>query len=123
MCRFAPEISADKEENRRNPDGFQDFLTQSSGNLWREAVCGDFISGSLSAMYHDDPPMLKTLSPLEDPQSVEEQKIVTQLRAVDEKIAEALAPSIEALADKQAEQSFYKGVRFGAQLMAELMTH
>nr|WP_325221332.1 hypothetical protein [uncultured Oscillibacter sp.] len=47
MCRFAPEISADKEENRRNPDGFQDFLTQSSGNLWREAVCGDFISGSL----------------------------------------------------------------------------
>nr|WP_325242902.1 hypothetical protein [uncultured Oscillibacter sp.] len=48
MCRFAPEISADKEENRRNPDGFQDFLTQSSGNLWREAVCGDFISGSLT---------------------------------------------------------------------------
>nr|WP_325242095.1 hypothetical protein [uncultured Oscillibacter sp.] len=47
MCRFAPEISAGKEENRRNPDGFQDFLTQSSGNLWREAVCGDFISGSL----------------------------------------------------------------------------
>ena len=47
MCRFAPEISADKEENRRNPDGFQDFLTQSSGNLWREAVCGDLISGSL----------------------------------------------------------------------------
>ena len=52
----------------------------------------------LSAMYHDDPPMLKTLSSLENPQSVEEQKIVTQLRAVDEKIAEALAPSIEALA-------------------------
>ena len=48
MCRFAPEISADKEENRRNPDGFQDFLTQSSGNLWREAVCGDLISGSLN---------------------------------------------------------------------------
>nr|WP_325241696.1 hypothetical protein [uncultured Oscillibacter sp.] len=48
MCRFAPEISAGKEENRRNPDGFQDFLTQSSGNLWREAVCGDFISGSLN---------------------------------------------------------------------------
>ena len=49
MCRFAPEISADKEENRGNPDGFQDFLTQSSGNLWREAVCGDFISGSLKS--------------------------------------------------------------------------
>ena len=51
MCRFAPEISADKEENRRNPDGFQDFLTQSSGNLWREAVCGDLISGSLDRLW------------------------------------------------------------------------
>ena len=80
------------------------------------------MSTILSAVYHDDPPMLKTLSSLENPQSVEEQKIVTQLRAIDEKIAEALAPSIEALADKQAEQSFYRGVRFGAQLMAELMT-
>ena len=52
MCRFAPEISAGKEENRRNPDGFQDFLTQSSGNLWREAVCGDLISGSLNAILY-----------------------------------------------------------------------
>ena len=49
----------------------------------------------LSAMYHDDPPMLKTLS--------------------------SLVPSIEALADKKAEEGFYSGVRFGAQLMAELM--
>ena len=46
---------------------------------------------------------------------------MTQLRAVEEMVAEALKPSIEALADKQAEQSFYKGVRFGAQLMAELL--
>ncbi len=53
MCRFAPEISAGKEENRRNPDGFQDFLTQSSGNLWREAVCGDLISGSLKNSERD----------------------------------------------------------------------
>ena len=43
------------------------------------------MSTILSAVYHDDPPMLKTLSSLENPQSVEEQKIVTQLRAVDEK--------------------------------------
>ena len=54
MCRFAPEISADKEENRGNPDGFQDFLTQSSGNLWREAVCGDLISGSLAAGFSNE---------------------------------------------------------------------
>ena len=51
VCGFAPEIFADKEEKRRNPgpasaagsvsgafrspetDGFQDFLTQISGNF------------------------------------------------------------------------------------------
>ncbi len=54
---------------------------------------------------------------------MEEQKIVTQLRAVEETVAEALKPSIEALADKQAEKSFYEGVRFGAQLMIELLAH
>nr|WP_325241879.1 hypothetical protein [uncultured Oscillibacter sp.] len=41
MCRFAPEIFAGKEENCRNPGGFQDFLTQISGNLWRKDVRGD----------------------------------------------------------------------------------
>jgi hypothetical protein len=42
---------------------------------------------------------------------------------VEETVAEALKPSIEALADKQAEKSFYEGVRFGAQLMIELLAH
>ncbi len=75
----------------------------------------------LSTIYHDNPLMLGMLSSLENPQCEEERKIATQLRVVDEKIAEALVPSIEALADKRAEESFYVGVRFGAQLMAELM--
>ena len=75
----------------------------------------------LSAIYHNDPFTLGTLSSLEIPQCEEERKIATQLRAVEEAAAEALKPSIEALADRQAEESFYKGVRFGAQLMAELM--
>ena len=77
----------------------------------------------LKDIYHDDPFSLATLSSLEDPRSWEEQKIVTQLRAVEETVAEALKPSIEALADKQAEKSFYEGVRFGAQLMIELLAH
>ena len=75
----------------------------------------------LSAIYHDDPLTLGTLSSLEIPQCEEERKIATQLRAVEEAAAEALKPSIEALADRRAEESFYKGVRFGARLMAELM--
>ena len=80
------------------------------------------MSSILRAFYHEDPLNLETLSSLDDPQCEEERKIVTQLRVVAEEVAEALKPSIEALADKQAEQSFYRGVRFGAQLMAELMT-
>lgn len=79
------------------------------------------MSTILHSIYHDDFRALETLSSLEAPQCEEERKIATQLRAVDEEIAEALIPSIEALADKQAEQSFYNGVRFGAQLMAELL--
>ena len=79
------------------------------------------MSNLLNAIYHDGPLMLATLSCLENPQCKEERKIATQLRVVEEKVAEALVPSIEALADRQAEESFYIGVRFGAQLMAELM--
>lgn len=74
----------------------------------------------LTTIYHDNPLMLETLSSLENPKCAEERKIAVQLRAVEERAAEAIAPSIEALADRQAEASFYKGVRFGAQLMAEL---
>ena len=76
---------------------------------------------SLNAIYHDTLPMLETLSCLENPQCEEERKIAIQLRAVEEAAAEALIPSIEALADRQAEESFYKGVRFGAQLMLQLI--
>ena len=75
----------------------------------------------LNAIYHDGLPLLEALSCLDNPQCEEEKKIVTQLRAIDEEIAEALKPSIEALADKQAEKSFFTGVRFGAQLMMQLL--
>ena len=81
------------------------------------------MSSILHTIYHDNPLMLEMLSSLDDPQCEEERKIVTQLRAVEEAAAEALQPSIEALADRQAEESFYKGVRFGAQLMLELIAH
>ena len=79
------------------------------------------MSSILRAFYYDSPLNLETLSNLDNPQCEEERKIVTQLRVVEEEVAEALKPSMEALADKQAEQSFYRGVRFGAQLMAELL--
>ncbi len=75
----------------------------------------------LAAVYHDDPLSLGVLSCLENPSTPEEDKIRIQIRAVDEKAAEALMPSIEALADKQAERAFYSGARFGAQLMRQLL--
>lgn len=75
----------------------------------------------LNAIYHENLPSLVVLSNLEEPETVEEEKIRNQLRVVDKAVEEALIPSIEALADKKAEEGFYAGVRFGAQLMAELM--
>ena len=80
------------------------------------------MSEILRAFYHDDPLSLGILSSLEEPRLEEERRIVAQLRAVEVSTAEALKPIIEDLADKQAEQSFYRGVRFGAQLMAELLS-
>ncbi|MEY8389254.1 hypothetical protein AALC17_18635 [Oscillospiraceae bacterium 38-13] len=75
----------------------------------------------LSEIYHDRLPSLVVLSDLEEPETVEEEKIRNQLRAVDRIVEEALIPSIEALANKKAEEGFYAGARFGAQLMAKLM--
>ena len=75
----------------------------------------------LSELYHDRLPTLLVLSSLEEPEIAEEEKIKNQLRAVDKVVEEALIPSIEALADKKAEEGFYFGVRFGTQLMAQLL--
>lgn len=75
----------------------------------------------LSEIYHDRLPSLVVVSSLEEPGIAEEEKIRNQLRAVDKVVEEALIPSIEALADKKAEEGFYSGVRFGARLMAELL--
>ena len=75
----------------------------------------------LNAIYHDRLPPLLVLSNLGEPKITEEEKIRIQLRVGDKGVEETLIPSIEALADKKAEEGFYSGIRFGAQLMAELM--
>ena len=75
----------------------------------------------LNAIYHEDPLSLSAVTCLENPQCEEERKIVNQLRAGGGTIEKALIPSIEALAEKKAEQSFYRGACFGAQLMARLL--
>ncbi len=75
----------------------------------------------LHTIYHDDPLSLGVVCGLDNPMTAEESKITAQLRTVDERAAEALKQSIPDLADEQAERSFCKGVRFGAQLMAQLL--
>ena len=75
----------------------------------------------LAQIYHDRLPSLLVLSGLEEPEIAKEEKIKNQLRAVDKVVEEALIPSIEALVDKKAEEGFYTGVRFGTQLMAQLL--
>ncbi len=75
----------------------------------------------LSALYRDDPLSHQAICCLDDPRTIEERQVATQLRAVNEEAAEKLKRGICVLADTQAEQSFYTGVRFGAQLMIQLL--
>lgn len=75
----------------------------------------------LSALYHDDPIIPDLLCNLDNPETPEERKVAVQLRAIDENAAEALRSGILGLADSQAEHAFYSGVRFGAQLMVQLL--
>ena len=75
----------------------------------------------LSAIYHDDPFSFQSFCSLEEPRTSEERHVAAQLRAVEEETAEKLKAGICILADRQAEESFYTGVRLGAQLMAELL--
>ena len=79
------------------------------------------MSNFLNAIYHDDPLSYQTLCSIDSPQTPEERHVAAQLRAVDEETAEKLKTGIRMLADRQSEESFYKGVRFGAQLMAQLL--
>lgn len=58
----------------------------------------------LNAIYHDRLPPLLVLSNLGEPKITEEEKIRIQLRVVDKVVEETLIPSIEALADKKAEE-------------------
>ena len=80
------------------------------------------MSHFLNAIYHDDPLSYRTLCSIDSPQTPEERHVAAQLRAVDEETAKKLKAGIRILANRQSEESFYNGVRFGAQLMAELLT-
>ena len=79
------------------------------------------MSNFLNAIYHDDPLSYQTLCNIDSPQTPEERHVAAQLRAVDGETAEKLKAGIRVLADRQSEEAFYNGVRFGAQLMAELL--
>nr|WP_325212536.1 hypothetical protein [uncultured Oscillibacter sp.] len=79
------------------------------------------MSNLLNAIYHDDPLSYQTLCSIDSPQTPGERHVAAQLRAADEETAEKLKAGICVLADRQSEEAFYNGVRFGAQLMAELM--
>ena len=79
------------------------------------------MSNILVQIYHDDPLSYQTLCNIDSPQTPGERHVAAQLRAVDEETAEKLKAGIRVLADRQSEEAFYDGVRFGAQLMAELL--
>ena len=80
------------------------------------------MSSILNAIYHDDPVSQAVICNLDEPRTLEERRIVNQLRAVhDEKVADAIKETAELFADAQAERAFYTGARFGMQLAIELL--
>lgn len=75
----------------------------------------------LTAIYYGELSGLRGKSPMKQPYSIAEQRIQNRLREMDPKTAKELRREIRALAMEQRDKAFQCGVRFGAQLTAQLL--
>lgn len=75
----------------------------------------------LTAIQYGELTGLRGKSPLEQPRTIVEERILHQLYALDPKTAEGFQRDIQALALEQRDTAFSSGVRLGAQLMAQLL--
>ena len=75
----------------------------------------------LTALHYGELTGLRGKSPMEAPYTIAEERIYRQLHALEPKTAEDFQRDIQALAQEQRDMAFSSGVRFGAQLMAELL--
>lgn len=75
----------------------------------------------LTAIHYGELSSLRDKSPMEQPYTLAEERILCRLHALDPKTAEGFQREIQALALEQRDAAFHTGVRFGAQLMAQLL--
>ena len=75
----------------------------------------------LTAIQYGDLTSLLGKMPMEAPYTIAEERILRRLNALEPKAADDFRHEIQALALEQRDAAFHSGVRFGAQLMAQLL--
>lgn len=75
----------------------------------------------LTALQYGDLTSLRGKMPMEAPHTIAEERILRRLNALEPKAADDFRHEIQALALEQRDAAFHSGVRFGAQLMAQLL--
>ena len=75
----------------------------------------------LTALQYGELTGLRGKAPMEAPYTITEEHILRQLNALEPKAADDFQHEIQALALEQRNAAFHTGVRFGAQLMAQLL--
>lgn len=76
---------------------------------------------SLTALHYGELTGLRGKPPMEAPYTTAEERILRRLHALEPKEADEFQNEIQALALEQRDAAFHTGVRFGAQLMVQLL--
>ena len=75
----------------------------------------------LTALQYGELTSLRGKMPMEAPYTIAEERILRRLNALEPKAADDFQQEIQALALEQRDAAFHSGVRFGAQLMVQLL--
>ena len=75
----------------------------------------------LTALQYGELAGLRGKGPMEAPYTIAEEHILRQLHALEPKAADDFQHEIQVLVLEQRDAAFHTGVRFGAQLMAQLL--
>lgn len=75
----------------------------------------------LTAIQYGELTGLRGKGPMEEPYTTAEERILRQLRTLEPKTADAFRHEIRVLALEQRDAAFHTGVRFGAQLMMQML--
>ncbi len=75
----------------------------------------------LTAIQYGELTGLRGKGPMEEPYTTAEEHILRQLHTLEPKTADAFQHEIRVLALEQRDAAFHTGIRFGAQLMMQLL--